>query len=450
MARQTKIVLSDLHLGAGSFDGENPLEDFHHDETFHAFLLALRAESEQANLPIELIINGDMIEFLQIPAVPLDAFDPAAEYSKELYRSTTEADSLLRAELAIAGHPEVFAGLRAFLSETPRRSITIIKGNHDIHLHWPAVQQRIREAIGATGEHAHLVSFVSRAVRREGIHVEHGNQYQDRLNALENFENPVDPQNPDQLVLPPGAHFVFEFLNSVEREKWWVDAIKPAQCLIAYGLTIDPLFTLKALYILLTAIPSVVFHALKAEPDDPFVFLREKGPEQTISRYQTNPDFRQALQTRVYEFTTTPIDQALRPATNRSTAQLIRNLCKGPSEHLTANAQELLRDDQTSIVVFGHTHQPLLIVTDGGIYVNSGTWVWWRDLSDAPREVWERLYHHPEEFTATHYLTYARIDYTEDGTIHANLIDLSGSLIFPSGKVRGAKVGVGRKGCRFW
>jgi UDP-2,3-diacylglucosamine pyrophosphatase LpxH len=168
MSLPTKIILSDLHLGAGYFNGANPLEDFRHDDRFYEFMQDLRAESDATGRPTELIINGDMIEFLQVPAVPVSEYDPRERYPEEAYRSTTEADSVLRTDLVIAGHRPVFEGLGAFLSENPRRTVTIIKGNHDILLHWPGVQERIRQAVGATGPRASLLTFSERFICRVG------------------------------------------------------------------------------------------------------------------------------------------------------------------------------------------------------------------------------------------------------------------------------------------
>jgi len=154
MDASTKIILSDLHLGAGSFGGANPLEDFRHDRQFSDFLMSLRDESESAGRPMDLIINGDFVEYLQVPAVPVSEYDPRAAYPEDAYRSTTEADAVLRTDLVIAGHRPVFEGLAGFLSERPRRTVTVIKGNHDLQLHWPGVQERIRQALGAVGPRA--------------------------------------------------------------------------------------------------------------------------------------------------------------------------------------------------------------------------------------------------------------------------------------------------------
>jgi UDP-2,3-diacylglucosamine pyrophosphatase LpxH len=475
MDASTKIILSDLHLGAGSFGGANPLEDFRHHRQFSDFLMSLRDESESAGRPMDLIINGDFIEYLQVPAVPVSEYDPRAAYPEDAYRSTTEADAVLRTDLVIAGHRPVFEGLAGFLSERPRRTVTVIKGNHDLQLHWPGVQERIRQALGAVGPRAPLLTFAARSVLQDGVYVEHGNQYGDPLNSLDDFENPVDPRHPDRLKTPVGSRFVIEFFNHVEYEKWWVDAVKPIPALIAYGMVLEPAFALKALAVLLTALPGMVFHPFAAGQGEPppLEVVRTGNVDEVAHRYADDPAFRRELDAALgevlqsigpYGILTPAGGETGRPsirAQAMSTAGLlralrgfrarVRRLCRagrpappqpdflkagqrisrGFSDHLVGAAQQILRERGVSLVVFGHTHQARLDVLQGGVYANSGTWTWWRDFSQASREDWQRLLEHPETFMTPHYLTYVRVDSDPGGRLRVSLHDLSGSLPLP-------------------
>jgi len=67
-----KIILcvSDLHLGAGSFyEGrKNNLEDFNYDKEFVEFLEFYSSGGFQ-KVEVELIINGDFLDFLAVPFV---------------------------------------------------------------------------------------------------------------------------------------------------------------------------------------------------------------------------------------------------------------------------------------------------------------------------------------------------------------------------------------------
>ena len=69
-----KIVLSDLHLGAGRRDAGNWLEDFDQDDHFAALLGRLAEEAEANKQGMELVLAGDTFEFLQVPAVPLEEY----------------------------------------------------------------------------------------------------------------------------------------------------------------------------------------------------------------------------------------------------------------------------------------------------------------------------------------------------------------------------------------
>ncbi len=443
----TKIILSDLHLGAGYFNGANPLEDFRHDDRFYEFMQDLRAESDATGRPMELIINGDMIEFLQVPAVPVSEYDPRARYPEEAYRSTTEADSVLRTDLVIAGHRPVFEGLGAFLSENPRRTVTIIKGNHDVLLHWPGVQERIRQAVGATGPRASLLTFAARSICRDGIYVEHGNQYRDPLNRLDNFENPVDPRHPDRLQTPIGSRFVIEFYNHIEYERWWIDAIKPIPALIAYGMVLDPKFALKALGVLMTALPGMVFRPFAAEGGNasPLGEVREESLEEAVRRYESDPAYRRAFNAALQEYLWTLGPGVPRTAWGRAAMlETGRRISRSFSDGLVEEAQRIVHQQGVSLVVFGHTHEARMDILDGGVYVNTGTWTWWRDFSQADLEMWRRLLADPGAFMTPHYLTYVRVEHDPDGRPQATLHDLSGALALPKARL------FRRKWWQFW
>jgi hypothetical protein len=283
VAGKFKIIVSDLHLGAGFAEAGNALEDFTQDAEFACLLQEAREESEADCMECELILDGDIMEFLQVPS--LHEFDPAKAYPPEDYRSSSEEDSLKKVNLIIAGHPVFFAALRDFLNAAhPLRQVTIIKGNHDVNLHWMAVQDRIREAVGATGERRNLVTFEARCISREGIYVEHGNQYAEKVNRFDDFEKPRDRAQEGQLVLVPGSRFVIDFFNDVERERYWIDGVKPITSLIWYGFAFDFVFAVKALIGFLKAALPLLFGSLT---------LKETpGPSKTGKPGRTLEDLR--------------------------------------------------------------------------------------------------------------------------------------------------------------
>lgn len=440
MTKKAKVIVSDLHLGAGYFDAGNFMEDFVKDNEFAAFLGGFRAESEAQNTDFELIIAGDMVEFLQVPAIA--SFSPRAMYPPEDFYPATEEASVIKINLVIQGHPTFFAALRDWLRPAePRRTLTILKGNHDVNLHWPGVQERIRQAIGATGERAPLLTFVEQEISREGIYVEHGNQYAEKINRFDDFTAPYDPNDPDELVTPPGSQFVIEFFNDVEHEKWWVDSIKPITALIWYGFALDFDFAARVLVNFLRVAPILIAGSLEAEPSGGIAaevdsLCRELSDGFRVHelgrRYNRDKTFRRQFHARVSR-----VLQAIEPPSAKAAAmpEPVTPLAKaqGIEEQLRTDlrdvAQEKIRQEGVRLVVFGHTHRALCAPLDGGVYLNSGTWTWQRNFEGADLETWRDFYAHPEKYTEPHYLTYVRVDYDADGQPTGRVLDYTGQLI---------------------
>jgi UDP-2,3-diacylglucosamine pyrophosphatase LpxH len=445
MADKVKIIVSDLHLGAGSFDldGGNVLEDFIVDETFARFLDEMKEESENQGTDFELIIDGDMLEFLQAPA--LDQFDPQRTYAPENYRSSLEEDSAKKVDLIVKGHPMFFAALREFIKPAnPQRKVTIVKGNHDVELYWSAVKERIRRAVYATGaQRVELLTFKEVSLHREGIYVEHGNQYAEKFNRVDNFEKPLDPEREGQLALPAGSRFVIEFFNQVEREKWWVDSIKPMTALIWYALAIDFPFAVKTLVAFLKAAPTLIVGGLVAVGEEDLSveaeqLVRELEDEAQLQalgqRYAEDETFRREFNARVsrlLEAADAPPEIARARAIDESSAfNLGKRIIGEVNSALHQAAEAKAKETGAKIVVFGHTHDPLCErLESGGLYLNTGTWTWWRDFAKAGPDDWKEFYAAPEKFMDEHYLTYARIDYDEFGRPHGRVLDYSGQLV---------------------
>jgi UDP-2,3-diacylglucosamine pyrophosphatase LpxH len=438
MANKVKIIVSDLHLGAGFFDLDkgNVLEDFIVDSTFARFLHEMKEESEIEGTDFELIIGGDMIEFLQAPAV--DQFEPRRTYPPENYRSSLEEDSARKIDLIIRGHPMFFVALREFIKPAnPQRKVTIIKGNHDVELYWPAVKERIRQAVYATGEErAKLLAFEEVCVNREGIYIEHGNQYAEKVNRVDNFEEPLDPEREGQLAIPAGSQFVIEFFNQVEWEKWWVDSVKPITALIWYALALDFPFAVKTLVAFLKVAHILIVGSLAATEAEKLVReLEDETQLQVLSQhYAEDEAFRREFNARVGHLLEAVDAPPEIPRTRAIDEVLAFNLGKSIIDEINSAlrraAEVKAKETGAEIVVFGHIHDPLCErLESGGFYLNSGTWTWWRDFAETGLDDWKEFYAAPEKFMDEHYLTYARIDYDEFGRPHGRVLDYSGRLV---------------------
>jgi UDP-2,3-diacylglucosamine pyrophosphatase LpxH len=437
MAGKFKIVVSDLHLSAGRESEGNLLEDFASDQDFAAFLADIGAESERDEAEVELIINGDAFEMLQVPHV--DGFDPRVFYEPEDYHSSSEEDSVRKMAIIIDGHRSFFDALGRFIRVgPPRRTVTFIKGNHDLNLHWAGVKDQIRQAVGATGGREPLLAFEERRISREGIYVEHGNQYGEAVDRVEYMEEPYDHDKPGQLAIPPGSWFVMNVFNQVEREKYWIDGVKPITALVWYALAYDFRFAARAIATLVGALPGIIWDgflsfevpqagALDQDWEDP------DRVEELAQRYETDATFRAELndelarmlspQPDMPSFDIPAVPSVAEPVEMGDRVQQRVN------SSLYEMAVKRASEEQVKLVTFGHTHdagvEPL---PDGGTYVNSGTWTWRADFGGAGKEAWKDLFEHPERFTSDRRLSYVRIDYDEAGQPIGQLLEYKAEM----------------------
>ena len=437
--RKAKIVLSDLHLGAGYVELGNALEDFTDDEVFSGFLVMLASESQSHGYELELILAGDTFEFLQVPPVPQpQAYDPRGHYPSAQYASSTREDARRKMALIVAGHPLVFGALRTFLqSSAPRRTATVVKGNHDVCLHWESVQNEIRQAVGALGDRSELLQFEERAVSREGIHVEHGNQYAERINRFPDLEEPHDPDDPEQLYLPTGSRLVTDLLTGLERDRYWIDGVKPFSALIWYLFVLDLPTALRALTALLALTPGIIWGS-RSELQG--ALLRMAGGQalgnevqdlaDTRSLAPGSPEYR-ALMVRV-EHALSPYSGLRRVRADRAqipdrSPALARAMAEEVMQHasLVEAAAARANQEDARVVVFGHTHhtcsEPL---PSGAVYLNAGTWTWQRNFEGADLDTWKRLIRNGERFASDRRLTYVWIDYDDAGEPHAKLMEI--------------------------
>ncbi len=424
MPGKFKIVVSDLHLGAGLESEGNRLEDFGSDLVFATFLAELAAESDRHRADVELIINGDGFEMLQVPA--LDHFDPDAIYPPEQYHPSSEADSVRKMALIVEGHRPLFEALKAFIQVgPPRRSVTFVMGNHDLNLYWRGVRSTIRQALATSGERSSLLGFEKRCINREGIYVEHGNQYAEIVDRVQDMDNPVYPDRPAQLAMPLGSWFVMNVLNRFERERYWIDGVKPITALVWYALAFDFSFAVRAIAMLLGALPSVLWDGLLGLEEARAAELSRQAADegrvaQWSSRYETDEAFRAQFNRELAELFGVPLDPSLAAADAAAAAD--NPVAAGDQVRRQVNsslfqaAARCAMETGAKLVTFGHTHEPgVEQLPTGGVYINSGTWTWRADFGQEGKETWRDLFAHPERFTQDRLLSYVRIDYDEAG-----------------------------------
>ena len=222
------LVVSDLHLRGGF---ENPTERLYHfDEEFADFLRYYRLNRAKGR-PWTLIIGGDFIEFLYITDLP----DP----NDRLLRGATFAESELRFgagteslksrwkldRILRASHPQLLLALARFVAEGNR--IVVLRGNHDLEMFWPEVQDHFRRLIAEhhPNEFSYMAMKEAAAERVQFpqwfwyvpnlFYVEHGCQY-DPFCATEHVLNPLVPGSPTRVQLSIAELAIRYFTNQMK------------------------------------------------------------------------------------------------------------------------------------------------------------------------------------------------------------------------------------------
>ena len=124
--KKIKLVVSDLHFGIGksNVDGSvNLLEEFAFDDKFIEFLDFYTTNGYKKS-EVELILNGDILNYLQI------------DYKGHFLTVITEDISLNKTKRIVEGHPRVFDALKRFAAQKGCE-ITYVMGNHDQDILWP-------------------------------------------------------------------------------------------------------------------------------------------------------------------------------------------------------------------------------------------------------------------------------------------------------------------------
>lgn len=320
-----KIVISDCHLSAGRFhEGRlNAHEDFNFDDEmcnfFDYFSTGLYGEVEYGHVDVELFINGDYLDFLNVPI------------HGEFEDVITEELSLHKLEAIIAGHPKVMAALKRFASR-PNKRITYLIGNHDADLFFPKIRERIIREWDPEGQFpSHKVTLIAdqdRVKYEGGVEIHHGNQFE-AVHVL-NFEKPLLTTFLDRPVLniPWGSFYVLKIVNRLKWEREFIDKVRPIKAFVLFGMILDPWFTIKFVFL------------------SSFYFLK--------TRFIYSPKRRSSL---------------------KVTAQILQQETDFLLD-LEKQARKLLDQEQdTQTVIFGHTHKPMdKIYPDGKQYINTGTW----------------------------------------------------------------------------
>jgi UDP-2,3-diacylglucosamine pyrophosphatase LpxH len=217
--KKIKVVVSDLHLGKGRVlpnGGVNALEEFYYAEKLVEFIHYYTSGIFR-DYEVELIINGDFLNFLQV------------DYRGHFLTVLTEAVCLEVLESIIQGHQKVFKAMSEFALKAGN-SVTYIVGNHDQAMLWPACRQRMNQAVGVPVRFKNIVHYF------DGVHIEHGHMHEaaNRLDPRKFFLK-KDLAEPI-LNLPFGSHFFVGFVLKVKENYPFVDKIRPFSKMFRWSL----------------------------------------------------------------------------------------------------------------------------------------------------------------------------------------------------------------------
>jgi UDP-2,3-diacylglucosamine pyrophosphatase LpxH len=199
------LVVSDLHVGEDLTGGAlAALRKIARVNQAFAVFLEYYAARRVDGRPWRLIIAGDLIDFVRAHIAAAIAGDRSPEGS-----SVAAVQALSR---VMAHHTRVFDAIGAFVAAG--NELVIIKGNHDVELHWDEVRAALVEHLGraAPSEDARRalegrVSFSDWFWYEPGfVYVEHGNQY-DEFCSFEHVLSPRIPSASGEPVLEePVSH----------------------------------------------------------------------------------------------------------------------------------------------------------------------------------------------------------------------------------------------------
>ena len=345
-------VISDLHIG-----GDEQLEEVEFLDELLAFLERLEATDENA----ELIINGDAFGLWEFT----DIAGPAKfDVLEETY-------------------PELFEQFRATGENVP---ITLLPGNHDHEL---AAYDEYVERLAAYNVDLVQVQSMTRPIGDRVIHFEHGNQ-QDPNNRIEDWGNPH--------ITPLGyfynTHVVSRAGHLSERGRYnWlkdVQAVTPTERMPNWLVSkyfyreMNPLlryaavpflflFNISVILAVLAGLDLVGIWSMPAERTE--AFLAQFGVAGAAVHLLLSINVAIAG---LLVLVSIPLYFFLRDA--RRTVDRFgvfeTDLTVDPEKPYVEAARDVFAErPETAIFCYGHTHRPKTREVDGGLLVNTGTWL---------------------------------------------------------------------------
>ena len=247
----TMLVVSDLHLSAGRDPATgrfDRIENFFADEAFDRFLAHYHPAAAEGAL---LVLNGDTLDFLRVVGTPLSAREldawrarlatlgvqmTAAQLEASIDRKerryglgTEDFKCVWKLDEIAAGHRRFFAALAGWVGAGGR--MLVVKGNHDVELHWPLVRLAMRRMLGAApgGTGPGSIVFCDDFVRLANVFLEHGHAYETptRVEGPPTLIVKQDGRDVETIRLPSGSFVNRYLINSAEDIYPFLDNARP-------------------------------------------------------------------------------------------------------------------------------------------------------------------------------------------------------------------------------
>lgn len=316
---KTILVVSDIHLGAGTYvhGKKNLLEDFHYDKELVEFLEYF-STGEYQNRHVELIINGDLFDFLAVPYVRY--------FDDEFWSEEAALDKL---KMMIEAHREVIDALVRFIDHKSK-SLTYILGNHDAELTLDAPLNYLKSLFKNNIERFQVLNprHGGEYIAHEGVVLKHGHEYE-IAHSFDPQSSVVKDLDGRSYFIPPwGSYYVTRVVNKFKEKRDYINAVRPIKRAMINGLIYDTLFTVR--FLLANA----------------FYFIMVRF----ISIYKQGKNLRDVFLESLQEL------------------ELFKDFEELTEEYFNKNKK-------VKCLIVGHTHEPIFrIFNNGNCFINTGTW----------------------------------------------------------------------------
>ncbi len=412
---RTLNVISDLHIGAGSLDDC--------DAELEEQLLKFLGELTYKKYPVELVINGDFLDFAQSP--PWQSTELESSSKDGIPLCFTEEQSFAKFEAITKQHASIFDSLADFLKAKSDNLLTVLPGNHDADLFWESVRARFIESITGYQTFSDRIRIhLEQSYRPDeypNIWIEHGHQY----DPCNNFKpgnvtrwsrsTPpilVDVKDIPRLYECAGTRFLIRYLNQLDAEYPFVDNVKPfSRFLRIFGVSAftpgyGPLKAAVIVWALLQYLAQTVTHqpgdllGLDQAGEGPDIVLRSivshmsDGEQKRFTDQLAANGFSidrpigmlvadKSEAERLMSFLINRLDliqkfkekdpSLLNLAGSSGTLTLAKGFSVDETRELKQAARRIFDAESVGAVIMGHTHETADI-SNGYRYINTGSW----------------------------------------------------------------------------